>query len=884
MNSPQNEKISIRVKQAKSKAKDAISAATRAEAKSRRQSEKLAAIAESMIQQGQAQKAIDAYAEAITLNPLNKENQASFGIFLRNVKLYDRAMECFFSALEIDQNYAAARSGLGVVLGDIGDKLGAIEQHGKAIAANPKLAEAHLNLGVTLQDVQRYPEAIICLERALHLKPALTLAKLWMGKCLVDTGKFAQAKEIFTAVGESRHQEFLMAIGVAFMRTGEEEKAIEYFDRATDVVSDKVGALINKASALRMLKRHGEAYQTLNAALAIDSSRAEIYYNLSFVLLDIGEWDMGWELYEWRTRYFPQMAANSPLHIPRWDGKASLMGKRVLVIAEQGMGDLVQFSRYSLDLLDTCGAKEVLLQTYPPLMPLLRGIDSRITVTDQEAHKLQADCYVLLMSLPHVMKTTIENVPHSSGYLHPDDNLVRKWTRLLDEAWIDRSKQSERTIHVGLVWSGNQGHANDFNRSMTLAALKPLFKIPGLAFDVIQKEMSEPDRQWLLEQGNTKVWSDELKSFADTAALISLLDTTITVDTSVAHIAGAIGAPFCMAVPYSPDPRWTILGNATPWYSKAKLYRQETRADWAQVIDSIATDLQQMTTSNTMPQRHERSVNLMAPPEDVTPTDTEPKQQNSANQSAKTIVTDMPSKETRCKVCGHSSSLWGVVDFNKNCEENRSLYLPLSGVPIYYHECTKCHLVFTTAMDSWTPQDFALHIYNDQYKAVDPDYMDARPRSLADVVGKFAHDINAKRVLDYGGGSGLTSRLLKDRGINAMSWDPIADRDTAKPQGQFDLVTCFEVFEHTPVPVNTLIEMLSFAQPKNGMVLFSTLTIDDIKHRDIGFWYISPRNGHITIHTKASLKALFDQAGWNLHHFSAGTHLAYVNKPAFLGK
>jgi 2-polyprenyl-3-methyl-5-hydroxy-6-metoxy-1,4-benzoquinol methylase len=236
--------------------------------------------------------------------------------------------------------------------------------------------------------------------------------------------------------------------------------------------------------------------------------------------------------------------------------------------------------------------------------------------------------------------------------------------------------------------------------------------------------------------------------------------------------------------------------------------------------------------------------------------------------------------QSQCKICASPASIYGVVDFNKNCLENRDVFLPLVGVPVYYHQCEKCRLIFSNAFDDWTTADYQRHIYNSDYVKVDPDYVEARPRQLADMVFNFIKRGDGLQLLDYGGGSGLMAELLRQKGVAATSWDPM----TANPlpdKHHFDVVTCFEVFEHTASPTATAKSALGLLG-RNGVLLFSTLTADALPPREVGFWYIAPRNGHITIYSKKSLRTLFAKFGYKTHHFNDNVHMAYQELPAWV--
>jgi SAM-dependent methyltransferase len=237
-----------------------------------------------------------------------------------------------------------------------------------------------------------------------------------------------------------------------------------------------------------------------------------------------------------------------------------------------------------------------------------------------------------------------------------------------------------------------------------------------------------------------------------------------------------------------------------------------------------------------------------------------------------------------CKICGGAAALYGVVDFHKSCEEARGFRLPLSGVPIYYRRCTGCGFLFTDAFDGWTNEDFKAHIYNSDYLTVDPDYKETRPRAKAELVaGLWAEHRAQTRVLDFGGGNDLLWSVLRARGFPvAETYDPMVPDHAQRPQGKFDLVTCFETFEHMPDP-NAGISQILECVAETGLVLYSTLVPPaDFGRYGLGWWYVGPRNGHVSIFTRQALSIAWGRHGYKHVSFNDDLHLAFRKLPTFL--
>lgn len=236
-------------------------------------------------------------------------------------------------------------------------------------------------------------------------------------------------------------------------------------------------------------------------------------------------------------------------------------------------------------------------------------------------------------------------------------------------------------------------------------------------------------------------------------------------------------------------------------------------------------------------------------------------------------------RQARCKCCDGAASLFCVVDFHKNCEDRRRPSWPLAGIPIYYYRCGACGFLFSSDFDSFSPDDFRKHIYNDRYVEADPDFEKVRPESNARWVAGALPMARHAAILDYGGGNGLFARLLRAAGFaRVTSYDPFMPEFAARPAGRFDLVLSFEVLEHSPTPRETVAELASFVT-KPGMILFSTIVQPESVSAN--WWYLAPRNGHVSLHTRSSLNMLAQQCGLCFGSLGPGLHYMYHELPDF---
>ena len=239
-------------------------------------------------------------------------------------------------------------------------------------------------------------------------------------------------------------------------------------------------------------------------------------------------------------------------------------------------------------------------------------------------------------------------------------------------------------------------------------------------------------------------------------------------------------------------------------------------------------------------------------------------------------------QHTPCKCCGEQAALYGVVDFNRNCETLRGNPLPPCGVPVYYHRCPRCGFLFTIAFDHWTPDDFLRHIYNEQYILVDPDYRERRPTQIAEFVSTRFGGARERRVLDYGGGNGLLAELLRGKGFRDIQvYDPFVPQFSTPPSGKFDLILCFEVIEHSPDPRRTITEMTSLLSPTGAIFASTLFQPPDIQKSEMTWWYIGPRNGHVSFLTSEALAAIAKPLGYRWASAGQGMHVIFREVPDY---
>ena len=485
------------------------------------------------------------------------------------------------AVLRIDSGNFDALHLMGVLRTQQGRCDDALRLLNDALGQNPYSAEAHSNLGIALNETQRHEEAVASYGKAIELKPefaeahsnlCLTLNTLKRHEQAIASGR--EALELNPGLAEAHYN-----IGNALYALDRREEAVASYRSALEIKPDDVEAHSNLGLALYDLNRQAEAIAHYDRALALKSDFAAAQWNRGLAHLALGDLTNGWEAYEWRWR----AKVTAPLQDfarPLWPADADPRGKTVLLHADQGFGDAIQFARYA-PLLAAKGAR-VVLQVPPALKELMTSLAGVDLVVARGAALPDFDCHFPLSGLPRAFATTLQSIPASIPYLYAAADKVVKWQALL----------GERTgLRVGLAWAGNPNHKNDRNRSIALARLLPLLTAPGVGFVSLQKELRDEDAVVLGNLAGFAQFGDRLEDFSDTAAVMSLLDVVISVDSAVAHLAGALGKPAWVLLPFAAEWRWLLERDDSPWYPSSRLFRQPRQGDWDSVLERVRTEL-----------------------------------------------------------------------------------------------------------------------------------------------------------------------------------------------------------------------------------------------------------------------------------------------------
>ena len=496
----------------------------------------------------------------------------------------EEAERLYRQVLALDPRQADGLHLLGVVAHQSGRHDLAVEMIGRAVAINATEASYHSNLGVALKHLGRLDDAVACYRRALDLWPEFPDAHNGLGSALGELGRPDEAAACFRRALDLRPDfpEAHNNLGTVWQELGRLDAAVACYRQALGLRPDYVEAHDNLGNVLRVQGRPAEAAACFRQALRLRPAYPEAHYDLALLLLAQGDMAAGWPEYEWRWQT-PEMAtARRSFATPQWRGEPA-EGRTLLIHAEQGFGDTIQFCRYAG--LAAARGWRVVLEVQPPLVRLLRSLTGVDQVVARGGELPPFDFHCPMLSLPLAVGTTVATIPGDTPYLHADAAQVAVWrTRA--------ASLPTPGVRVGLAWAGNPRRespalaAVDRRRSIAPERLAPLLALPGVHFFSLQKDgPAAPGGLPLTDAMN------DMTDFADTAALIASLDLVISVDTAVAHLAAALGRPVWLLDRFDPCWRWLTGRRDSPWYPTLRLYRQPHPGDWDSVIAEVGGDL-----------------------------------------------------------------------------------------------------------------------------------------------------------------------------------------------------------------------------------------------------------------------------------------------------
>jgi tetratricopeptide (TPR) repeat protein len=528
---------------------------------------------------GKKTEALASYDRALNLRGDHPEVLSNRGVTLHELERFEEALASYDRALALRPNYAEALSNRGNTLRRLNRLDEAVASYDRALTARPNYAEAHCNRGAALQALQRFEEALASYDHALSIQPDYITAICNRGGALQQLGRFDDALASYERALTSapNHAEALCNRGVTLHRLNRLVEALASYDHALAVRPYYAQAHCNRGVTLHEMRRFDEALASYAQALAARPDYAEAHFNEGLSRALIGDYEHGLQKFEWRWRA-EQRDQRRDFRQPLWLGADDIAGKTILLHAEQGFGDTIQFARY-VPMVAARGAR-VVLEVQRPLRRLMDSLAGATDIVARGEPLPAFDLHCPLLSLPLAFGTRPDAIPATTPYLRAPSREV--------EGWKQRLGPRRRPI-IGLAWSGGRTLRH---RSMKLNELLPLLDSDRDAtFVSLQKEVPSEDLPALNNQRSVLHFGLELSDFADTAAIVSQLDLVISVDTAVAHLAGALAKPVWVLVPFVPDWRWQLDGDDSPWDPTARLFRQDESRAWDRVIARLCATL-----------------------------------------------------------------------------------------------------------------------------------------------------------------------------------------------------------------------------------------------------------------------------------------------------
>lgn len=550
---------------------------------------------------GHNEQALERYEQALALRPRLPEAEFAAGFVLARLGRLKEAEARYRRALVLRPDFAAAWVNLGSLLREQGREVFAEAALQRAVELRPDLVSGWINMAILERERRRPAEAEACLRKAFALNPEQVETHVaWCHFRAAEqdlTGAWAWLR--WALARQPDHSEAVNMHGILLHKDGRFAEAVEVFERA-EALGHRAAAS-NRGNTLLDMGRMDEALRAHETAVERDPAHPGALYNLALTRLRLGDWERGWPAYEARWRFREVHRSPRVFRQPRWRGEP-LEGRRVLLHAEQGLGDTIQFCRYATLVAARGGVP--ILQVQAPVERLMASLPA-VRAGQAETAPLSArrggppdfdlefDLECPLLSLPAVFGTTVETVPWPGAYLGADPELALVKRGQFPDLQSNLHP-GERPLRVGLAWAGNPRYKADRQRSMAFETLLLLLRTPGMTWISLQK--GEAAEQLAALHGDVFVWdgSSHDRDLAETAALLATLDLVVTTDTCIAHLAGAMAKPVWILLPHLGDWRWMQQIETTPWYPTARLFRQRSPGDWPGVLERVIRELSEL--------------------------------------------------------------------------------------------------------------------------------------------------------------------------------------------------------------------------------------------------------------------------------------------------
>jgi tetratricopeptide (TPR) repeat protein len=568
------------------------------------------------------QLAIEWFARAIAQNPTVADYFVDLGQALQQVERFDEAIKVYDRLLQMKPEVVESWQRFGELLQRQNRAGEAAQAFDRALQLAPENADIWYQLGQSLKAQDRCDEAVLAFDQALKFRPAHVDASNNAGLLYFQAERYDEAiarfdsslKQIPDQAGVlclkciclrrlRRYEEALVfgrrahalapqdpdianSLGCVLQNLGLHDEAVVVFDLAIAMRPGFADFHNHRGTSLAELHRFGEAFASFDQAIALRPDFADAHWNSALFRLLVGDFAAGWAAREWGRKCRAVGFAERSFDAPPWPADAPLSGKTILLHSDEGLGDTIQFCRYAT-MVAQQGAR-VLLEVDPVLQPLLSGLSGITTCLARGIDEIPPiDFHCPLSALPLAFATRLETIPAAPAYLPPPSP-----ERL--HSWEARLGPRDR-LRVGLVWSGNPAHLNDHNRSLPFEMLAPILDV-DVRYVSLQKDVRPSDRAALAARHDILDLTADIRDFVDTAALISCLDLVLTVDTSVAHLAGALGKPTWIMLPCTPDYRWLLDRDDSPWYQSVRLFRQGRDRDYKPVIERVRAALSELVS------------------------------------------------------------------------------------------------------------------------------------------------------------------------------------------------------------------------------------------------------------------------------------------------